>query len=197
MRFPRQYTQKQFLIPEKRKQLSGTLAFLLLFSCLQLSLHAEEHNENARLVISAGQIGILDDLSSDSFGLEYRFESFNGPYDLHLIPMIGVLTASNGSNYFYGGLSYDFYINTRWVSSDRAVKSIWEMTLSLNQASNWLISFKINTVPAWLYIISLMPVFRKVIQVQKLSLFHLAFLCSDSLPVLTDPENVWKYNCKH
>lgn len=94
-------------------------AFLVFFVLFSFSLHvpavAEEYEETAYIKASAGQIGVLDNLASDTFGLEYLFTPFTVPYDLRLSPVVGALSASNGSYYIYAGLAYDYYFNNQWL----------------------------------------------------------------------------------
>lgn len=113
-------------------KLTGIFALMILFSCFCLSVAAEERDEYAMLNISVGQIGVLDDLSTDSFGLEYRFTAFTGPHDIRLIPAIGATIASNGSHYIYAGLAYDFYINSRWLLVPSFVLGKYKQSVEIN-----------------------------------------------------------------
>ena len=89
---------------------------LTLFSAISFSAHAEERKEYAMINITAGQIGILDDIDGPQrYGLEYRFKSFAGPWGFRLIPAIGAARSSNGANFIYSDLRHDFYLNDRWI----------------------------------------------------------------------------------
>lgn len=65
------------------------------------------------LEFSAGAFGILDG-ADDSFrvGAEYRFRP-RGP--LRLSPGVGISVAGDGSNYVYGDVRRDFWIDPHWV----------------------------------------------------------------------------------
>ena len=68
------------------------------------------------LNITAGQVGILDDLEGPQrYGLEYRFKSFSGPGGFRLIPAIGAAASNNGANFVYADLRHDFYLSDRWL----------------------------------------------------------------------------------
>lgn len=72
--------------------------------------------EHAMLNITAGQVGIFDNLDGPQrYGLEYRFKSFAGPYGFRLIPAIGAAGAQNGARFFYSDLRHDFYLNRHWL----------------------------------------------------------------------------------
>lgn len=111
------YPQIQFfLFPITALNLIRLLILLFLSSTAVFPAYAEEHEEYAMINITAGQVGILDDLDGPQrYGLEYRFKSFAGPWGFRLIPAIGAATSNNGANFVYSDLRHDFYLNTRWI----------------------------------------------------------------------------------
>ena len=91
--------------------LTLAISLLICFSAI-----AEEHTEYEMINITAGQVGIMDDLDGPQrYGLEYRFKSFAGPAGFRLIPAIGAATSNNGANFIYTDLRHDFYLNDRWL----------------------------------------------------------------------------------
>lgn len=89
---------------------------LTIFSAISFSAHAEEREEYTMINITAGQVGILDDIDgAQRYGLEYRFKSFAGPWGFRLIPAVGFAASSNGANFIYSDLRHDFYLNDRWI----------------------------------------------------------------------------------
>jgi hypothetical protein len=89
---------------------------MLLLLGMHFPVIAEEREEYEMINITAGQIGVLDDLNGPQrYGLEYRFTSFAGPGGFRLIPAIGAATSNNGANFIYGDLRHDFYLNSRWI----------------------------------------------------------------------------------
>ena len=94
----------------------GSLTLLFVFFTISFSAYAEEREEYAMINITAGQVGILDDIDGPQrYGLEYRFKSFAGPWGFRLIPAVGAATSNNGSNFIYTDLRHDFYLNDRWI----------------------------------------------------------------------------------
>ena len=105
-----------FSYPVAALRLTGLLTPIFLFIAISFSAHAEERKEYAMINITAGQVGILDDVEGDQrYGLEYRFKSFSGPWDFRLIPAIGFAASSNGAAFLYSDLRHDFYLNDRWI----------------------------------------------------------------------------------
>ena len=89
---------------------------MVVFFTMSFSAYAEERKEYAMLNITAGQVGILDDLDGPQrYGLEYRFKSFAGPRGFRLIPAIGVAASNNGAKFIYSDLRHDFYLGDRWM----------------------------------------------------------------------------------
>jgi len=89
------------------------VVYLLL---INLPVVADEYQEYEMLNITAGQVGILDDLDgSQRYGLEYRFKSFSGPWGFRLIPAVGAAISNNGAGFIYTDLRHDFYLNRRWI----------------------------------------------------------------------------------
>ena len=77
--------------------LIGTITLTMLLA-ISFSTCAEQREEFAMINITAGQIGILDDIDGQQrYGLEYRFKSFAGPWGFRLIPAIGAATSNNGA----------------------------------------------------------------------------------------------------
>jgi len=75
-----------------------------------------EMDEHAMINITAGQVGILDNLNGEQrYGLEYRFKSFSGPFGFRLIPALGLAGAQNGARFIYSDLRHDFYLNRHWL----------------------------------------------------------------------------------
>lgn len=88
--------------------------FAVCVLLLNLPVLADEYQEYEMLNITAGQVGILDDLDgSQRYGLEYRFKSFSGPWDFRLIPAVGAAISNNGAGFIYTDLRHDFYLNRR------------------------------------------------------------------------------------
>jgi hypothetical protein len=78
--------------------------------------NAFEFDEHEMLNITAGQVGILDDeVSTQRYGLEYRFKSFNGPFDFKIIPAVGGAIANDGAAFVYTDLRHDFFLSHRWL----------------------------------------------------------------------------------
>ncbi|MCK4675879.1 MAG: acyloxyacyl hydrolase [Gammaproteobacteria bacterium] len=89
---------------------------MLLFVAMCFSVMAEEREEYEMINITAGQVGVADDLDGPQrYGLEYRFTSFAGPGDFRLIPAIGAAISNNGASFIYTDLRHDFYLNRRWL----------------------------------------------------------------------------------
>ena len=94
----------------------GSLPLVFVLFTISFFAYAEEREEYAMINITAGQVGILDDIDGPQrYGLEYRFKSFSGPWDFRLIPAIGAATSSNGATFIYSDLRHDFYLNDRWI----------------------------------------------------------------------------------
>lgn len=94
----------------------GILNLSIISFTKEFSVYAEEREEYAMLNITAGQIGILDNIDGPQrYGLEYRFKSFADPRGFRLIPAIGAATSSNGAYFIYSDLMHDFYLNDRWI----------------------------------------------------------------------------------
>jgi lipid A 3-O-deacylase len=88
----------------------------VIFIMLNFSVHAENREEYEMINITAGQVGILDDLEGQQrYGMEYRFTSFSGPLGFSLIPAIGAAAANNGARFIYTDLRHDFYLNDKWL----------------------------------------------------------------------------------
>ena len=76
----------------------------------------EPVTEYEMINITAGQVGILDDMqNTQRYGLEYRFKSFSGPFDFRLIPAIGAARSNDGASFVYADLRHDFYMARRWI----------------------------------------------------------------------------------
>lgn len=92
------------------------VVFLICLVCVySFELHARD-NEFEMLNLTAGQVGILDDLDGPQrYGLEYRFKSFLGPFGFKLIPAIGLAVANNNARFTYADLRHDFYLNNNWL----------------------------------------------------------------------------------
>jgi hypothetical protein len=104
-----------FSYPVTSSGLIGTLT-LTLFFAISFSTYAEEREEYAMINITAGQVGILDDIDGQQrYGLEYRFKSFAGPWGFRLIPAIGAARSTNGASFIYSDLRHDFYLNDQWI----------------------------------------------------------------------------------
>ncbi len=92
------------------------LALTFVFLVTSISAYAEQREEFEIINITAGQVGILDDIDGPQrYGLEYRFKSFAGPAGFRLIPTIGAAAANNGARFIYSDLKHDFYFNDKWV----------------------------------------------------------------------------------
>ena len=77
---------------------------------------ASEHAEYEMINITAGQVGILDDMkNTQRYGMEYRFKSFSGPFDFRLIPALGTAVSNDGASFIYTDLRHDFYVARRWI----------------------------------------------------------------------------------
>jgi len=83
---------------------------------LNAPVTAGEYQEYEMINITAGQVGILDDLDGlQRYGLEYRFKSFSGPWNFRLIPAVGAAFSNNGAGFVYTDLRHDFYLSRRWI----------------------------------------------------------------------------------
>jgi len=117
-------------MPFWQRLIGGILLLLALFSPTDIFANNIDDNilaipfdndgsaleEHAMLNITAGQVGIFDNLNgAQRYGLEYRFKSFSGPYGFRLIPAIGAAGAQNGARFFYSDLRHDFYLNSHWL----------------------------------------------------------------------------------
>lgn len=90
--------------------------FAVCVLLLNLPVLADEYQEYEMLNITAGQVGILDDLdSSQRYGMEYRFKSFSGPWGFRLIPAVGAAISNNGASFVYTDLRHDFFLSRRWI----------------------------------------------------------------------------------
>jgi len=88
---------------------SRLLILLFLFSSTNFSTHAEERKEYAMINITAGQIGLQEELDGPQrYGLEYHFKLFTGLWGIHLIPTIGAIKSHNGASFFTVILSMTF-----------------------------------------------------------------------------------------
>lgn len=91
-----------------------SVIFVVYLLLINLPVVADEYQEYEMLNITAGQVGILDDLDGQQhYGLEYRFKSFSGPWDFRLIPAVGAAISNNGAGFIYTDLRHDFYLNRR------------------------------------------------------------------------------------
>ena len=99
--------------------LLNTVRLVRLAICVLLlnsPVIADEYQEYEMLNITAGQVGILDDLDGPQrYGLEYRFKSFSGPWGFRLIPAVGAAVSNNGAGFVYTDLRHDFYLSRRWI----------------------------------------------------------------------------------
>lgn len=97
--------------------LFGIKAMLLIGVLLvQTTALSQEYTEYEMINITAGQVGIFDDINGPQrYGLEYRFKSFAGPSGFRLIPAIGLAAAKNGAYFIYTDLRHDFYMNDHWI----------------------------------------------------------------------------------
>ena len=79
----------------------GVALLVLVFISKNAFVYAEEREEYEMINITAGQIGVLDNMeSSQRYGLEYRFKSFSGPYGFRLIPAVGAAVSNDGAGFF-------------------------------------------------------------------------------------------------
>ena len=93
---------------------------VLVFMILSISfidfVHANNRDEYEMINITAGHVGILDDLDGPQrYGMEYRFKSFAGPYGFRLIPAVGAAVANNNASFVYTDLRHDFYLSDQWL----------------------------------------------------------------------------------
>lgn len=110
---------------------------IISFIAVQLSAYAEEHEEYEMINITAGQVGILDDLDGPQrYGLEYRFTSFSGPWGFRLIPAIGVAAANNGARFLYTDLRHDFYLNDNWLLIPSFGAGVFKNSDEINLGNN-------------------------------------------------------------
>jgi len=92
------------------------LVVAVLFMVVCFSAGAEEREEYEMINITAGQVGILDNLEGPQrYGMEYRFTSFSGPWGFRLTPAIGAAAANNGAHFIYSDLRHDFYLDDHWL----------------------------------------------------------------------------------
>lgn len=111
------------------------LAMLCLL--IYLPAYAVEHEEYEMINITAGQVGILDNLEGPQrYGLEYRFTSFAGPRGFRLIPAIGVAAANNGARFVYSDLRHDFYLSDRWLLIPSFGAGIFKESEAINLGNN-------------------------------------------------------------
>lgn len=89
---------------------------LATLSFVPVEARAAENQGNPpvrMLVLSAGDIGIDDDLEKPSIaGIDYRMLPFSS-WDL--IPVIGYVYKDGGAGYVYVDLRYDFWLSNDWV----------------------------------------------------------------------------------
>lgn len=98
---------------------------------------AEERKEYEMINISAGQVGILDDLEGPQrYGVEYRFMSFSGPWGFRLIPAIGAAAANNGANFVYSDLRHDFYLDDDWLLIPSFGAGVFKESSEINLGNN-------------------------------------------------------------
>ena len=85
------------------------VAVLALFGWAAIG-HAQEQ---ARLSVSAGKIGVSDSLDKDNYlALEYLLPSKTG---LRLTPALGLSAAEDGSVYIYADLKRHFRLGRQWL----------------------------------------------------------------------------------
>jgi len=126
-----------FCLPVVTANTLHIVGFAVLWLLICLPAYAEEHEEYEMINITAGQVGILDDLEGPQrYGLEYRFTSFAGPRGFRLIPAIGVAAANNGARFVYSDLRYDFYLNDRWLLIPSFGAGIFKESEAINLGNN-------------------------------------------------------------
>lgn len=104
------------LIMYKSGWMIVSIIVFLALSFVLTEASAAENNDNSPvhlLVLSAGNIGIMDDLEEPSIaGIDYRMLPFSKWY---LIPAIGFVYKDGGAKYAYIGISYDYWLSDNWV----------------------------------------------------------------------------------
>jgi len=122
----------------KQQNLFGTsliIAAAAIF--LNFNVHAKEQDEYEMINITAGQVGVLDNMeTTQRYGLEYRFKSFKGPFGFRLIPAIGVAIANDGAHFIYTDLRHDFYLSRRWIIIPSFGLGIFKDSSDINLGNN-------------------------------------------------------------
>lgn len=98
--------------------LSRLVVLVLLFSGLFRYVNADEYEyeDYAMVNITAGQVGIMDNLDGPQrYGVEFRFSSFAGPGGFRLNSAVGIAIAKNGANFIHTDLRHDFYLSPQWL----------------------------------------------------------------------------------
>ena len=109
------------------------LSLILKNACV----YAEEREEYEMINITAGQIGVFDDMEqTQRYGLEYRFKSFSGPYGFRLIPAIGAAIANDGARFVYADLRHDFYLTRRWILIPSFGMGVFKDSSDINLGNN-------------------------------------------------------------
>jgi len=109
----------------------------VLWLLIWLPVYAEEREEYEMVNITAGQMGILDDLEGPQrYGMEYRFTSFAGPGGFRLIPAIGAAVANNGASFVYSDLRHDFYLSDRWLLIPSFGAGVFKESKAVNLGNN-------------------------------------------------------------
>ena len=93
---------------EKRAIALALLAAVLLLAACQ----AAPHPEGPMLAMTAGHVGIQDDVQSNRFGLEYRMGEYT---DLKLIPSLGLAWSTDDAYFLSAEVRRNFWLADRLV----------------------------------------------------------------------------------
>ena len=103
------------LLMHKSKLVITSVFVFFSWSFVLIDAQALENKDNSpgrMLVLSAGNIGVVDELEESTFGgIDYRMLPFS---KLDLIPALGFIYKDGGASYTYIDLRYDFWLSDDW-----------------------------------------------------------------------------------
>jgi hypothetical protein len=117
--------------------IAGAVSLAVVWLVICFPAYGGEREEYEMINITAGQVGILDDLEGPQrYGMEYRFTSFSGPWGFRLIPAIGAAAANNGARFVYSDLRHDFYLSDRWLLIPSFGAGVFKESKEINLGNN-------------------------------------------------------------
>ncbi|MEM6454517.1 MAG: acyloxyacyl hydrolase [Acidobacteriota bacterium] len=107
---------------------------LLLFALLAPSVAADDDGGDAAsrdsawrgLAIYGGIFDVLEDETSEEFGLEYRFKPRKVFGWIDLKPVIGATVGTDDNRWIYAGFRYDWELSEHWVVTPSFAVSLYD-----------------------------------------------------------------------